>query len=98
MSPERTKIPRKTAAELLRQLEADPDFRTRARLRDQSQRADAERHANVLKPVLDELAARGIWVTGLEELVSRDAEEYKEALPILVRWLSDTSSETLKED
>jgi HEAT repeat protein len=98
MSPEQTKMPRKTAAELLRQLEADPHFQTRARLREQAQRVDAARHAGVLKPVLDELAARGIWVTALEELVSRDADEYKEALPILIRWLGDTSSEALKED
>ena len=94
-----------TAAELMRELEADPDFRARSA---QQERERAEREAEFRRaadPVLRDLEAAGIETSDFGRFVNRpfpgvlEPSTFDEvaALPILTRWLPRIADTRVKE-
>ena len=75
-----------TAEELLRELEADPQF-TRRQAEQEAERREVERKLREAEaPLIDDLARAGFAVDSAWDLVNR-SEPYPEALPILLRHL-----------
>jgi hypothetical protein len=79
-----------TAEELMKKLKANPDWVRRMRERDRKHRAEvAKLQAEIKpehKPLLRDLAAVGIRVRRISELVMMDAP-YPKAIPVLLRHL-----------
>jgi ribosomal protein L11 methyltransferase len=80
------------------ELRRDPDFVMRERDRPEHQRQHQASYAEIIRPVLEELASNGVWITTMNDLRMRDAAEYRAAVPILLRWLPSISDPAAKED
>jgi hypothetical protein len=74
----------KSAAELMAELNADPEYVARMRQREQQQCDNALSYRQAAEPVLQALAASGYKVQSLGEL-RQVGNEYAEAVPILVQ-------------
>jgi hypothetical protein len=85
-----------TAGELLRKLEADPEF---VRRRTEQEKALAERSARSRAeqaPLLADLAASGVKVESVWDLVNT-AGSYHHALPVLLAHLQRPYSDSVRE-
>jgi hypothetical protein len=78
---------KKTAAELLAELESDPTFRGRRLEREQVRSREAEKLAEAEAPLVAELAALGLDVSSAWDLVNRSNRAYPNAVPVLVEHL-----------
>ncbi len=97
MKRDRSKDAPKSAAELMAELNADPDYVARMRQRDRQQTENVEVYQRAAAPVLRELVAAGFNVQSLGELRQTGAE-YPTAIPILLRWLPRVENAQVKED
>ncbi len=88
----------KSAADLLSELNADPNYTVRMRQLQRGQSENAARHREAAKPILVELAAGGISVPSLSDLILLTPHEYKAALPTLIRWLPLVENAQVKEE
>jgi HEAT repeat protein len=93
----RSKVSRKSAAELMVELNADPDYVARMRQRERLRAEEGADYQRVLAPVLKDLEAIGFNLRSLDEL-RRGAVDYPAAVPILLGWLAKTENLDLKED
>lgn len=98
MTRDRSSDPPKSAAELMGELQRDSDFVREAREGAQRQEAHQESYRRAIGPVLADLASKGVWVTTLNELRTREASDYVTAMPILLRWLPHVSDSGAKEE
>jgi HEAT repeat protein len=89
--------PPKSAAELMAELQKDPEYVARMRQREQQQCANAENYARAAEPVLNELGAKGFRVSTIGELRQRKLD-YRSAIPVLLHWLLQISDPQVKED
>lgn len=97
MKRDRSKDAPKSAAELMAELNADPDYVTRVRQQERQQTENREGYQRAAEPILRELAAAGFKVQSVGELRQAGAE-YPSAIPILVRWLPKIENAHVKED
>jgi HEAT repeats len=97
MTRDRSKSPPKSAAELMAELQKDPEYVARMRQREQQQRSNVENYSRIAEPILKELGARGYRVNTIGELVQGKAE-YRSAVPILLHWLPRITDPQVKED
>jgi HEAT repeat protein len=93
----RPKNPPKSAAELMAELQKDPDYVARTHEREQQLRASAANYAREVEPVLKDLEASGFGVKTIGEL-KLSKKEYRSAIPILLYWLPRMSDPQVKED
>lgn len=85
-----------TAAELTKQLEADPKFVARREQRERERQARSARIFAEAAPLLAELQAAGLQIQFVSDLISR-SERYTAAIPILLKHLLMPYSDVLKE-
>jgi hypothetical protein len=85
-----------TAGELMRKLEADPEWVAKRDTRAARRAERAKQLADDQAPIVAELAAVGITVTSIYEFVGKQLAP-DVALPILVRHLSLAHHETTRE-
>lgn len=97
MKRDRSKDAPKSAAELMAELNADPDYVARIRQRERQQTENLDNYRRAAEPVVRELVASGFKVQSVGELRQSGAE-YPTAVPILVRWLPRIENEQVKED
>lgn len=97
MSRSRSNDPPKSAAELMAELQQDPEYIARTRQREQQQRKNTETYARAVAPVLKDLAAEGFRVSTIGEL-RQSKLEYRSAVAILLQWLPQISDLQVKED
>lgn len=97
MTRNRSKDLPKSAADLMVELEKDPEFVARAKRREQQQRAAVENYSRVAEPIVRELGTQGYRVNTIGELV-RSGAEYRTAVPILLHWLPRIADLQVKED
>lgn len=97
MTRDRSKNPPKSAAELMAELQKDPEVLARMRQQEQQQRANVENYLRIAEPVLKELGARGYRINTIGELVQGNTP-YRSAVPILLHWLPRISDPQVKED
>ena len=97
MTRDRSKNPPKSAAELMAELQKDPEYAARMRQREEQQRANTENYSQAAEPVLKELRARGFLVNTIGEL-RQSKTEYRAAVPILLHWLPRISDPQVNED
>ncbi len=97
MKRDRSKDAPKSAAELMAELNADPDYVARMRQRDRQEAENVDSYRRAAEPILRELAASGFNVQSLGELRYSGAE-YPAAVPHLVRWLPKVENAQLKQD
>ena len=87
-----------TAAELLAELEQDPDFvagqQRRNRERDEANRRQYQREAT---PVLSELAELGYHVQSMKQLRLLGTT-YTDAVPVLAKWMRRIEDRYVKDD
>ncbi len=97
MKRDRSKDASRSAAELMAELNADPDYVAGMRQRERQQTENVKNYRQDAEPVLQELAASGFKVQSLGEL-RQTGIEYPAAIPILVRWLPKIENAQVKED
>lgn len=88
---------RKTAAELLAELERDPEYAARLRQQDEMRKQRAEEYREAAAPLLAELAAAGFDVPSVTAL-RHQGPEWRGAIPILLAWLPRVENPDVKED
>ena len=86
----------RTAAELMQELQSDPDDVSRRRARDERRREVEEELRAAEAPLVRELREAGVDVSSVWDLVNR-AEPYPTALPILVHHLSRSYPDHVRE-
>lgn len=94
---DRSKDAPKSAAELMAELRADPEFVAKQRAQEQARRENVERYRAAAQPVVDELRSLGFDVHAIGEL-RRTGRPYPEAVPSLIRWLPKVEDSAVKED
>jgi HEAT repeat protein len=94
---DRSKDAPKTAAELMAELQADPEFVARMRDRERQRQESTEAYRRALEPLLKDLAAIGFRVKSVGELLDGKTN-YHAAIPILLEWLPRISDPHAKED
>jgi HEAT repeat protein len=94
---DRSKDAPKSAAELMAELNADPDYVARMGKRDRQRAENVNNYRRAAEPILAELAASGFKLQSLGDLRHSGAE-YPAAIPILVRWLPKVENAQVKED
>jgi len=87
---------KKSAAELIARLQADPTHRAELRRRQAAQEARISVNRDAAAPIMRELAVAGFAVDSFAEL--RRASSYISAIAILLKWLPITSNIDIKED
>ena len=97
MSRDRSKDPPKSAAELMRELQRDPDYVARMQKREREHQEGVEAYSRAVEPLMQELAASGVQFESLGEL-RQSGTDYRSAVPILLRWLSKIDDAAVKED
>ncbi len=85
-----------TAAELIEQLNADPDFAARRAREDGERQRCAEEWRRAESPLVDELQASGVAVESAWDLVNTSAS-YSTALPILLKHLERPYPAAIRE-
>lgn len=74
------------AAELMAELQKDPEYRARMQRREQQQRENTESYDKAAARVLKDLGAIGYRVNTVGEL-RHGRRNYRSAIPTLLRWL-----------
>lgn len=97
MSRDRSKDAPKSAADLMRELQKDPEYVARTQQRERQQQENIASHRHAMEPLLKELAAKGFRVNSLVELRERGAN-YSAAVPVLLQWLPPMSDRHAKDD
>jgi hypothetical protein len=83
MSRDRSKDPPKSAAELMRELQKDPEHVSRMQQRDRQQLENLESYRRAVEPIVTELSAIGLHVDSLSELRERGTH-YESAVPAAI--------------
>jgi HEAT repeat protein len=85
-----------TADELLYELEQDPEYQRRQAELQRQQQRNIEEYLTAAAPVLRDLAQAGVHVDRIsaDQLIEQD---YKTAIPILLRWLPRVDNLRIKE-
>lgn len=78
-----------TAAELMQQLESDPEWVARRDARQRWRHAQAKRFARQEAPLVQEIREAGLLIDSVSDLINT-REPYPEAIPILLRHLKKT--------
>jgi hypothetical protein len=86
VSRDRSKDAPKSAADLMRELQKDPEYVARTQQRERQQQENITSHRHEMEPLLKELAAKGFRVNSLVELRESGAN-YSAAVPVLLQWL-----------
>jgi hypothetical protein len=86
-----------SAADLLKQLQADPTFVAQAEERDKIRRDVIRDNREAAAPVIAELVALGFSIESLAELRDRGTE-CGAAVPVLMRWLPEVQNLDVKQD
>jgi len=87
---------RKTAAELLAELQADPDFNNRKKARDAAFLQREREHALAEAPIVEELRSVGVSVNSIWELVN-SLNAYPQSLPILLKHLQGNYPDAVRD-
>lgn len=91
----------KTAADLMAELRGDPEFRAREEDAERRIAAAREEYRRAVAPMLPDLAAAGHPVETVGELVrefERTGRPYREAVPVMLRWLPRFEYRPLQDD
>ena len=97
MTEQRTRNP-VTAGELAARLAVDPAYAEMRGTKDSELEARQLRYLNAARPVLDDLRLAGYEVSEIADLRTPPVRKYRDAVPILIRWLPRISEITVKED
>ncbi len=81
-----TKRPARTAGEILAELEQDPQYIARMEELERQRAKNRQTYLAAAAPMLMELAEAGFSVESLDDFVNSNLD-YREAIPILLRWL-----------
>ncbi len=87
----------KSAAEVMAELRQDPGFIAREKQQEDDRRRNVERYQSAAHGVVTDLASVGYVVESVGDL-RRLGRPYTEAVPVLVRWLTDVDYPPLKKD
>lgn len=79
------------------ELERDPEFLARQRQQEEDRRRSVESYRTAARDVLADLAATGFKVEAIGDL-RRHGTPYREAIPVLMRWLPRMQEAAVKED
>jgi len=85
-----------TAAELVTQLEQNPEFSRRREEREKQRQQVIEINRQASLPILVELAWAGFSLNSISDLYS-ERLNYRDAIPILLRWLPRVDNLDVKE-
>ena len=97
MSRDRSNDPPKTAAELMADLESDPEYVARMKSQQEQRLKAVEQSLRNAKPILLDLASAGFYVDSVADLFNRKMN-YEKAIPILLSWLTRITDPAVKED
>lgn len=86
----------KSAAELMAELQRDPEFVARQKQQEDDRQRSIERYRAAARGVLADLAAAGFEVEAVGDL--RRLGKYAKAVPVLARWLPRVEDAAVKED
>jgi HEAT repeat protein len=86
-----------TAEDLMAELEADDAWTAGRDRDDQARRRSVAENKRDAEPVVADLRAAGFKVNSIADL-HNDNLSYREALPVLLRWLPKVSNRAVKED
>jgi hypothetical protein len=84
---------KETAAEFIAHLHSDPEWVRQNEMRDDQLKAAIEKHKAILSETIKELNEAGYPVDSIDEL-RESGIPYKTAIPILLKWLPQITSET----
>jgi hypothetical protein len=90
-----------TAGELMAKLRDDPAYQAQMRERALFAQQRAQAYRAAVEPLIAALRVAGCSVESLEELRkigAKGGKDYRTAIPILLRWLPETSNQALKSD
>lgn len=87
----------KSAAELMEELQRDPEFAERQRQQEIDRQRSLEAYRVTAGGVVAELASVGFEVEAVGDL-RRPGTPYAAAVPVLIRWLPRVSEAAVKED
>ena len=97
MSRDRSRDRPKSAAELMSELQRDPEHQARMQRLEQQKRESASSYTRAVEPILKDLGAVGFSVNAVGEL-RHGRRNYRAAIPTLLRWLPQVSERHVKED
>lgn len=97
MSRDRAKDSPKSAADLMRELQKDPEYVARMHQRERQQQQHIASHLHAMEPLLKELNAKGFHVRSLAEL-RESGMNYGAVIPLLLQWLPRMLDLHAKED
>jgi hypothetical protein len=97
MKRDRSGDPPKTAAELMAELERDPEYVARIKAQQEQRSRAMEQSLRDARPILLDLASAGFHVDTVADLFNRKMN-YERAIPILLSWLPRISDPAVKED
>jgi HEAT repeats len=84
-----------TAGEWLKQREQDPRYRERLRTLEEQKVFASEEFKEAAAPLTTELASAGYEISSLSDLAQ--SNQYKGAIPILIKWLPKVTNVRVKE-
>lgn len=87
----------KSAAELMSELQRDPEFVARQKQQEDERRRNLESYRTAARDVLADLAAAGFEVEAIGDL-RRLGTPYPQAVPVLLHWLPRVRDAAVKED
>jgi hypothetical protein len=87
----------KSAAELMAELQRDPEFAARQKRQEEERSRSREIYRTAARAVIADLAAVGFEVEAIGDLRSLGTP-YPQAVPALIRWLSRVRDPAVKED
>lgn len=93
-SPNPRQKTRKTGDELLKERESDPVHKAQMRELERQRVAAADEYTEAAGPLMTELASAGYEIQRLDLLGQSSA--YKDAIPILIRWLPEIANLRVK--
>lgn len=93
----RPKNGKNARADSIHELTSDPAFLQRLEERGDIMRDNVERYQRAARPLIDELAAHGFDIASIRDL-RYHYQEYRTAVPVLLRWLPRVDYLPLKED
>src|SRR5262245_44823998 len=94
---DRSEDPPKSAAELMAELQQDPESIARMRAQQRQRRASVESYAHAAAPLLKDLAAIGFHLDTVGDL-RHCRTEYRSAVSTLLHWLPRILDLNVKED
>jgi len=98
MSRDRSRDTPKSAAELMAELQKDPEYQARIQRLEQQKRENAASYGKAAEPILRALGAIGFSVGTVGELLRHGRRNYRAAIPTLLKWLPQISDRHVKED